>query len=96
MGNFLKGWTERLGDGKPFSDRDARSLKKLLRVVVFGARVVMREFTRLRNVAKGDAKELRQTSIVQYTAPPVTVKATKKTKDRDPLAGPLPWTAGEC
>ena len=47
----------------------------------------MREFVRLKNVAKGDAKELRQTSIVQYTAPPATVKPTKKPKDRDPLAG---------
>ena len=80
-GNFLKGWAEKLEDGCPFSDCDARAMKKMMRVVVFGARGVMREYARLKSVAKGDAKELRQTSINKYTSPPPTVmKENKKVR----------------
>jgi hypothetical protein len=56
-------------------------LKKLHGVVVFGARGVMREFARLKSVAKENAKELRQLSMAQYVAPPTV--AIKKGKIKE-------------
>ena len=67
MGNFTKAWVDTLGEDRAISDSEARLFKRLLRVVVFGARGVMREFARVREVATGDAKELRQLSMVQFT-----------------------------
>jgi hypothetical protein len=88
MGNFLKGWAEKLEDGCPFSDRDARAMKRMMRIVVFGARGVMREYARLKNVAKGDAKELRRISINKFISPPPTVrKENKKIRKVSTLAG---------
>ncbi len=44
--------------------QDLSAVKRLLRVIACGARLVMREFARLKEVSEGDAKETSQLSIV--------------------------------
>ncbi len=67
MGTFTPGWAARLEDGKSIHASDLRIIKRLLRVVSTGARLVMREFARIKEVSEGDARPLRQLSIVQFT-----------------------------
>ena len=50
-------------DGRVRSQNELRAAKKMLRILVSGARLVMREYARLKEVAEGDARELRQLSI---------------------------------
>jgi hypothetical protein len=81
MGTFTKKWTEQLEDGRKMNEYEIRWMKKVLRVIVSGARGVMREYTRLNEVSEGDARELRQTSIVQFTKEvPGTEPKKKKAK----------------
>ena len=65
MGTFTPGWVSHLGDLR-LPDQDLRAIKIFLRHAVYGARCLMREYARIREVAEGDAIPLRQTSIMQY------------------------------
>jgi hypothetical protein len=67
LGAFLPSWAKHLDDGKVISATDLRTVKKFLKVLVSGARIVMREYARIKEVAEGDAKELRQLSMVEFT-----------------------------
>ena len=66
MGTFTEKWAMQMEDGRKLNEYELRWIKKVLRVIVSGARGVMREYARLKEVSEGDAIELRQTSIVQF------------------------------
>ena len=55
-----------MDDAKVMSALDLAAVKKLLRVIAGGARLVMREYSRIKAVSDGDATELRQLSIVPF------------------------------
>ena len=57
MGTFTPGWVSHLGNLR-LPDQDLRAIKRFLRHAVFGARCLMREYARIREVAKGDARLL--------------------------------------
>ena len=69
---------KRFDDGVVKSAQDLSAVKKLLRVIACGARLVMREFARLKEVSEGDAKETRQLSIVQFVREQPVLKAIEK------------------
>ena len=69
VGTFTPGWVKRVDDGIDMSAQDLNAVKKLLRVVACGARLVMREYARLKTVSEGDAKETRQLSMTQFVSP---------------------------
>ena len=81
MGTFTPGWVSHLGELR-IPDQDLRGVKKFLRHAVFGARCLMREYARIREVAEGDARPLRQTSIMQYVVE--EVPADKMIKGKKP------------
>ena len=56
-------WVARLEDHQIRTQVDLRAIKRFLRVIASGARLVMREFARLKEVSEGEARELRQLSI---------------------------------
>ena len=60
------------------SAQDLSAVKKLLRVIACGARLVMREFARLKEVSEGDAKETRQLSMVQFVRDQQVPKVIEK------------------
>jgi hypothetical protein len=63
LGAFIPSWVSNFDDGRVRSQVELRAAKKMLKVLASGARLVMREFARLKEVAEGDARELRQLSI---------------------------------
>ena len=67
LGTFMPEWVARLEDHQIRTQVDLREIKRFLRVIASGARLVMREFARLKEVSEGEARELRQLSIVQFT-----------------------------
>ncbi len=81
LGAFIPGWVGKVDDGAIMPAQDLNSIKKLLRVIAGGARLVMREYARLKEVSEGDprkgSKELRQISINQF-AKPITAPKPKK------------------
>jgi hypothetical protein len=82
VGTFIPGWVARVDEPKIMSVQELASVKKFLRVVAGGARLVMREYSRLKEVSDGDARELRQLSIAQFTKadvakPPKTIPRTE-------------------
>jgi len=78
MGTNTPGWVNRLEDGRITPVPDLRAIKRLLRVVSAGARLVMREYARIKEVSEGDARPLRQLSINQFmTAEPDTPDTTR-------------------
>jgi hypothetical protein len=68
VGTFTPGWVKRVDDGSDMSAQDLNAVKKLLRVIACGARLVMREYARLKTVSEGDAKETRQLSMTQFVS----------------------------
>ena len=54
-----------------------RAIKRFMRVIASGARLVMREYARLKEVSLGGTLELRQLWIAQFTDKPVAFKAPK-------------------
>ena len=66
VGTFIPSWVARVDDAKVMSALDLAAVKKLLRVIAGGARLVMREYSRIKAVSDGDATELRQLSIVPF------------------------------
>ena len=81
MGTFTPGWVSHLGELR-IPDQDLRGVKNFLRHAVFGARCLMRDYARIRKVAEGDARPLRQTSIMQYVVE--EVPADKMIKGKKP------------
>ena len=79
MGTVTPGWVSHLGELK-LPDLDLRAIKRFLRHAVFGARGLMREYARIREVAEGDARPLRQTSIMQYVVEDVPIEEKPKAK----------------
>jgi hypothetical protein len=79
MGTFTPAWVAHLGV-RELPDLDLRAIKKFLRHAVFGARGLMREYARIREVAEGDARPLRQLSIMQYVVEEVPLEGEKKKK----------------
>ena len=65
-----------MDDAKVMSPLDLTAVKKLLRVIAGGARLVMREYSRIKEVADGNGIELRQLSITTF-AKPIQTKAPK-------------------
>ena len=78
VGTFTPGWVKRVDDGVVKSAQDLSAVKKVLRVIACGARLVMREFARLKEVSEGDAKETSQLSIVQFVREQQVPKVIKK------------------
>ncbi len=56
----MPGWVKRIEEPSIVSYHDLNAIKKFLRVVEGGARLEMREYSRIKEVAEGDARELRQ------------------------------------
>ena len=79
MGTFTPAWVSHLGVRK-LPDLDLRSVKRFLRHAVFGARGLMREYAKIREVAEGDARPLRQLSIMQYVVEEVPLEKSKRKK----------------
>ena len=78
LGTFIPGWVSHLEDAQILSQYEIRAIKKFLRVLASGARLVMREFARIKEVSEGSARELRQLSIAQFTeAEPITPRIPK-------------------
>ncbi len=69
----------KIEEPKVLSSGDLNSIKKILRVVAGGARLVMREYSRIKEVSEGDARELRQLSMGQFIGPDIVVKQRKPT-----------------
>ena len=90
LGTFIPKWVDRLQEKTIRPQRDLRLIKKFLRVVAAGAHLVMREFARLKEISEGDARELRQLSIVQFTEPQqlAVPKARKQSNKADPSNSP--------
>ena len=82
MGTFTPAWVSHLGVRK-LPDPDLRAIKRFLRHAVFGARGLMREYARIREVAEGDARPLRQLSIMQYVVEDVPSEKENKKKRTD-------------
>ena len=76
VGTFIPRWVARLDDNKVMTAQDLCAVKKFLRVIAGGARLVMREYSRIKQVSDGDATELRQLSIAAFTKT-VQVRAPK-------------------
>jgi hypothetical protein len=78
MGTFTPNWTAKVSGSSISTAAELRLLKKFLRVISAGARLVMREYARIKEIEEGNAGELRQLSINQFTKPeekPITPKA---------------------
>ena len=83
VGTFTPGWVKRVDDGIDLSAQDLNAVKKLFRVIACGARLVMREYARLKTVSEGDAKETRQLSMTQF------VSDRHVPKDREKKCAPV-------
>ena len=77
MCTFTPGWVAHLEDRVILYQFELRAIKKFMRVIASGARLVMREYARLKEVSEGGSRELRQLSIAQFTGKPVAFKAPK-------------------
>ncbi len=93
LGTFIPGWVGKVDDGAIMPAQDLNSIKKLLRVIAGGARLVMREYARLKEVSEGDprkgSKELRQLSINQFVNPVTALKPKKATTSVSTSNSPL-------
>ena len=86
VGTFLPLWVDRLTESLVPIAFKLRAMKRFMRVVAVGGRLVMREYSRIREVAEGDARPLRQLSIVQFAEG--TTSASDSRKTRDPVPPP--------
>ncbi len=81
MVTFIPEWVGKIDDAVTMPAHDLNAIKKLLRVIAGGARLVMREYARLKEVSEGDprkgSKELRQLSINQFAKPTSVPKQRK-------------------
>ncbi len=77
VGTFLPGWVKKIEEPTVMSPCDLMVIKKFLRVVAGGARLVMREYSRIKEVSEGDARELRQLSMGQFLGQEAIVKQRK-------------------
>jgi hypothetical protein len=105
VGTFTPSWVARVDDAKVMTALDLAAVKKLLRVIAGGARLVMREYSRIKAVSDGDATELRQLSIVpfnkivQVKAPKVSARLGNSNASADNVwqvtdtQGKLKWSA---
>ena len=90
LGTFMPKWAARLEDGISRPMIELRAIKKFMRVVASGGRLVMREFARLKEVSEGEARELRQLSIAQFidSRPPQPKKRKADQSKIDPTNAP--------
>ena len=79
MGTFTPRWASNFPNGDITPIQELRAFKKFLRVIAAGARLVMREYARIKGVEEGDARELRQLSINQFTRPEEPLRVLKPT-----------------
>jgi hypothetical protein len=89
VGTFIPGWVAHLEDRVILNQFELRAIKKFMRVIASGARLVMREYARLKEVSEGGSRELRQLSISQFTDKPVAFKEPK-IKVGKPVKGNAP------
>ena len=82
----MPGWVSLVDDGRVMSAQDLCTVKKFLRVIAGGARLVMREYARLKEVMEGDARELRQLSIVQFTGQHGNIPKARKAQHSKSLS----------
>ena len=87
VGTFLPSWVDRLSVSLALTAFELRAMKRFMRVVAVGGRLVMREYARIREVAEGDARPLRQLSMVQFVEG--TTSASDSRKTRDPAPPPM-------
>ena len=66
VGTFIPMWVKHLEETRIVAGSDLSAFKRFMRVVAIGGRLLMREFARIREVSEGDARQLRQLSIVQF------------------------------
>jgi hypothetical protein len=99
LGAFIPSWVKNFNDDRTKTQNELRAAKKLLRILASGARLVMREYARLKEVAEGDARELRQLSInafvkvnkIKPKSKPVTRTVNTLVNSPDDTA----WGAGD-
>ena len=72
---------QHLREDRILSTFELRALSIFMRVVAVGSRLVMREYARIREVAEGDARPLRQLSIAQFVEGSTSMSDTKKTRE---------------
>ena len=82
LGTFSPKWVAKLRGDTTMSLTDLRAIKRFLRVIASGGRLVMREYARIKEVSEGEARELRQLSIAQFA-----VSCPKAQKVRKPTSG---------
>ena len=91
VGTFIPMWVKHLEGTMIVAGRDLNAFKRFMRVVAIGGRLLMREFARIREVSEGDARQLRQLSIVQFVEATASVaEPKKKRKERTALRGKGP------
>ena len=100
VGTFMPRWVQHLKEDRILTAYELRALKRFMRVVAVGSRLVMREYARIREVAEGDARPLRQLSIAQFVEGSTTMSDTRKTREpKRPtlVAGPpvTIWAGGD-
>ena len=78
MGTFTPKWVGRLKDEATIPQTDLRAIKRFLRVIASGGRLVMREYARIKEVSEGEARELRQLSIAQFVDLSIRVPKDRK------------------
>ena len=79
MGTFIPTWVKRLENEIALPQVELRVIKRFLRVIASGGRLVMREYARIKEVSEGEARELRQLSIAQFVdSRPQATKGCKK------------------
>jgi hypothetical protein len=79
VGTFLPGWVKKIEESTVTPPGDLYVIKKFLRVVAGGARLVMREYSRIKEVSEGNARELRQLSMGQFLCLDAVPKQRKPT-----------------
>ena len=77
----MPGWVQHLKEDRILTAFELRALARFMRVVAVGSRLVMREYARIREVAEGDARPLRQLSIVQFVEGSTSMSDTRKTRE---------------
>ncbi len=67
VGTYIKPWVNRLRGDYEFQAGELKHMKKMMRTVTWGARLVMREYARLRDTGdKMESANLRQTGISEH------------------------------
>ena len=77
VGTFMPGWVLHLKEDRILTTFELRALSRFMRVVAVGSRLVMREYARIREVAEGDARPLRQLSIAQFVEGSTSMSDTR-------------------